>query len=143
MRCDVVQDPFSSCSRCVRLRLGCKIESNFKRVGKRSKNAEMEREIVELRRQLASQSAQTSPIQLSHTPSSPGLIKAENGTLFQNQAQQDQYMGNHEAVASLLDLRQGHDGSGAYGNNVNGSTAGYKTLGAVSLGPARVAELFS
>ncbi|KAI9817602.1 MAG: hypothetical protein M1826_001588 [Phylliscum demangeonii] len=35
-------------------RLPCKIESNFKRVGKRSRNAEMERELAELRKRLAS-----------------------------------------------------------------------------------------
>ncbi len=41
------------CSRCNRLKLDCKIESNFKRVGKRSKHAEMEKEIEKLRRNLS------------------------------------------------------------------------------------------
>ncbi|KAI5290145.1 hypothetical protein KEM55_008655, partial [Ascosphaera atra] len=52
LRCDVVQEPFTTCSRCRRLNLECKIESNFKRIGKRSRNAEMEREIIELRREI-------------------------------------------------------------------------------------------
>ncbi|EXJ76876.1 hypothetical protein A1O3_10521 [Capronia epimyces CBS 606.96] len=55
LRCDVVQEPFQTCSRCKRLSLDCKIEDNFKRVGKRSRNAEMEREIIELRKQVARQ----------------------------------------------------------------------------------------
>ncbi|KYK56769.1 hypothetical protein DCS_03775 [Drechmeria coniospora] len=53
LRCDVIQDPFQSCSRCNRLKLECKIENNFKRVGKRSKHAEMEKEIDRLRRNVA------------------------------------------------------------------------------------------
>ena len=36
-----------------RCNLDCKIDTGFKRVGKRVKNAEMERELLELRRQLA------------------------------------------------------------------------------------------
>lgn len=55
LRCDVVQDPFTICSRCRRLNLSCKVQENFKRIGKRSRNAEMEREIVELRKQLTEQ----------------------------------------------------------------------------------------
>ncbi|CZR50346.1 uncharacterized protein PAC_00218 [Phialocephala subalpina] len=35
LRCDVVKEPFSSCSRCRRLRLVCKIDPSFKRVEKR------------------------------------------------------------------------------------------------------------
>ncbi|KAL2888760.1 Regulatory protein LEU3 [Ceratocystis lukuohia] len=52
LRCTVVQDPFQPCQRCTRLKLECKIESNFKRVGKRSKHAEMEKEIERLRRNI-------------------------------------------------------------------------------------------
>lgn len=35
LRCDVVKQPFSSCSRCRRLCIDCKIDSSFKRIGKR------------------------------------------------------------------------------------------------------------
>lgn len=101
LRCDVIQEPsYQACGRCQRLKLDCKIESTFKRVGKRIQNAEMEREILELRKQLASQ--QGSPTTQTHfikesqsTPVSPAL---------------EHYMGSQEAVASLLDLRSGLEG---------------------------------
>ncbi|RDW84857.1 hypothetical protein BP6252_02447 [Coleophoma cylindrospora] len=53
LRCDVVKEPFEACSRCKRLKITCKIDSDFKRVPKRNKHAEMEREIRDLRQQLA------------------------------------------------------------------------------------------
>lgn len=108
LRCDVIQEPsYQACGRCQRLKLDCKIESTFKRVGKRIQNAEMEREIVELRKQLASQ--QGSPTMQTHfikesrsTPVSPSMTSL-NPAL-------EQYMGSQEAVASLLDLRSGLEG---------------------------------
>jgi len=53
LKCDVRTDPFTRCSRCNKLGLECRIDANFKRVGKRSRHAEMEREIVDLRQQVA------------------------------------------------------------------------------------------
>ncbi|KAK4157773.1 hypothetical protein C8A00DRAFT_29310 [Chaetomidium leptoderma] len=114
LRCDVVQDPFQSCSRCNRLKLDCKIESNFKRVGKRSKHAEMEKEIERLRRAVqvaktqgfapdeddeaihsavhsAMQSQLQSPVVASH------YTHTRNPSL----------MGSDEAVSSLLHLKRG------------------------------------
>ena len=35
LRCDVVQQPFSTCSRCRRLDLACKIDAAFQRIEKR------------------------------------------------------------------------------------------------------------
>ncbi|KZF24478.1 hypothetical protein L228DRAFT_252699 [Xylona heveae TC161] len=140
LRCDVVQDPFAACSRCRRLNLECKIQSNFKRIGKRSKNAEMEREIIELKRQLAVQgqspSMATPPlnIALGGAAASPGV--------YQIPPRDEQYMGSHEAVASLLDLRQGLDGSGSY-ISTSDAQAGVKRLETVALTPERVADLFS
>ncbi|KKY18023.1 putative c6 transcription factor [Phaeomoniella chlamydospora] len=108
LRCDVVQDPFTTCSRCRRLNLDCKIENNFKRIGKRSRNAEMEREIVALRKQIAEQQARLG--QIEPQAKSNGL-QTNAGTYNQGltQAQLDQWGGSHEAVASLLDLRSGLD----------------------------------
>ncbi|KAG7006876.1 hypothetical protein G7Y79_00012g032120 [Physcia stellaris] len=46
LRCDVIQEPtYIPCKRCQRLNLDCKIDANFRRVGKRHKNAEMEKEL--------------------------------------------------------------------------------------------------
>ncbi|EED13923.1 C6 transcription factor, putative [Talaromyces stipitatus ATCC 10500] len=56
LRCDIVQAPASGrspCSRCKRLNIDCKVEQSFKRISKRRRNAEMEREIADLRRRLA------------------------------------------------------------------------------------------
>ncbi|KAL1972290.1 hypothetical protein VTN31DRAFT_7509 [Thermomyces dupontii] len=53
LRCDIVQALSSTCSRCKRLGIECKIEPTFKRISKRRRNAEMEKEIAELRRRLA------------------------------------------------------------------------------------------
>ncbi|KAL1987762.1 hypothetical protein VTN96DRAFT_2602 [Rasamsonia emersonii] len=53
LRCDIVQAPSSTCSRCRRLQIECKVEPSFKRISKRRRNAEMEREIADLRRRLA------------------------------------------------------------------------------------------
>ncbi|KAB8207397.1 hypothetical protein BDV34DRAFT_192183 [Aspergillus parasiticus] len=53
LRCDIVQTPAAACSRCRRLQIECKVEPSFKRISKRRRNAEMEKEIAELRRRLA------------------------------------------------------------------------------------------
>ncbi|PVI05310.1 hypothetical protein DM02DRAFT_113851 [Periconia macrospinosa] len=53
LKCNVQQDPFVACARCIKQNLKCVIEPNFKRVGKRTRNAEMEKEMEYLRDQLA------------------------------------------------------------------------------------------
>ncbi|KAG6022692.1 hypothetical protein E4U41_002204 [Claviceps citrina] len=106
LRCDVVQEPFKSCSRCNRLKLDCKIESNFKRVGKRSKHAEMEKEIERLRRNIARAKSQgfipdeDEDINSPAAPSAAAFAHTRNTSL----------MGSDEAVSSLLHLKRG----GAY-----------------------------
>ncbi|KAK2073841.1 hypothetical protein P8C59_008088 [Phyllachora maydis] len=105
LRCDVVQDPFASCSRCRRLKLDCKIESNFKRVGKRSRHAEMEREIDRLRRLV--QSAQTQGFLVpededeSHSQLQSPVVHSYSHT------RNPSLMGSDEAVSSLLHLKRG------------------------------------
>ncbi|KAJ5037526.1 uncharacterized protein L3040_007698 [Drepanopeziza brunnea f. sp. 'multigermtubi'] len=106
LRCDVVQDPFTPCSRCNRLKLDCKIESNFKRIGKRSRNAEMEREIERLRRLLHRARAQgficdedeetESLSPLANAPSAYSLSRGNHQS----------FMGSEEAVSSLLRLKR-------------------------------------
>lgn len=110
----------------------------------------MEREIVELRKQIASQ--QTSPAK-PETPSTSattpmGTTPIGNGTnpmVFQGaqHAIPDQYMGSHEAVASLLDLRSGFDGSSSYLRSPNNSHASPpRRIEDVSIPQQRVSELF-
>ncbi|EPS41909.1 hypothetical protein H072_4151 [Dactylellina haptotyla CBS 200.50] len=72
LRCDVVQNPYSDCSRCKRLKLECRIDSNFKRTVKRSKIAEMEKEVAYLRSLLGMTSSTSSPIVQPPLQFSPG-----------------------------------------------------------------------
>ncbi|KAI4864963.1 hypothetical protein F4820DRAFT_311500 [Hypoxylon rubiginosum] len=105
LRCDVVQEPFQSCSRCNRLKLECKIESNFKRIGKRSKHAEMEKEIDRLRRKISQAKAQGFVIEddedLQSQLQSPVANSAYSHT------RNPSLMGSDEAVTSLLTLKRG------------------------------------
>ncbi|KAK5093661.1 hypothetical protein LTR70_009851 [Exophiala xenobiotica] len=123
LRCDVVSEPtYQTCSRCKRLNLECKIEENFRRVGKRSRNAEMEREIVQLRKQVAAQNV--NPNANAHAHSQLPLPPPPPTSV--NQAA----VGTTEAAAGLLDLRGG------------GRGGSYKRLGDVALQVDRIQDLF-
>ena len=129
---------YSTCTRCQRLNLVCKIDSNFKRVGKRSKNAEMEREIVELRRQLR--------LHQASSPTAGPTIKASSSTsasphMSHLSAHMDQYMGSEEAVASLMDLRSGLEG-GSFLRSPNAQLLLTRRIGDIVLTHDRVEELF-
>lgn len=106
LRCDVVQEPFNSCSRCVRLKLECKIESNFKRVGKRSKHAEMEKEIDKLRRNVARARAQGFLPEEEEDPSQSQLQSPVVPSVYSH-TRNPSLMGSDEAVSSLLHLKRG------------------------------------
>ena len=127
-----------TCARCQRLNLECKIESNFKRVGKRSKNAEMEREIVELRRQLSLHQA-SSPVTGPVIKAS--LSTSASPTISHLPAHMDQYIGSEEAVASLMDLRSGLEG-GSFMRSPNAQLLLGRRIGDVVLTHDRVQELF-
>jgi transcriptional regulatory protein LEU3 len=100
-----------SCHRCQKQNLRCVIEPNFKRVGKRNRNAEMEKEMEYLRERLAvyegPQALTTQPT--LNTPQPPAdsngysngaAPKVEDEAFLQTQHQQ-------VAATSLLDLRSG------------------------------------
>lgn len=59
LRCDLVANDGapSTCSRCQRLSLSCKVDTDFRRTRKRRKSFELENEVRELRRQLATREA--------------------------------------------------------------------------------------
>ncbi|CAD6593619.1 MAG: hypothetical protein ASARMPRED_007738 [Alectoria sarmentosa] len=139
LRCDVVTEPlYTICTRCRRLNLECKIESNFRRVGKRSKNAEMEREIVELRRQLGLQQA---PPPTTGPTIKASLSTSASPTISHLPAHMDQYMGSEEAVASLMDLRSGLEG-GSFLRSPNAQLLLTRRIGDIVLTHDRVQELF-
>ncbi|KAG5218280.1 C6 transcription factor (Leu3) [Trichophyton interdigitale] len=154
LRCDVVQDPFTTCTRCHRLKLPCKIEANFRRIGKRSRNAEMEREIIELRRQVVNANAsvqflaQQQQQQHLNMPAAghlpvPSSMPYSPSTSSMRPQQADQasadYMKPHEAVASLLDLKSGGD----YLRSPPGNMIDVKRLEDVTIPLDRTAELFT
>ncbi|CAG9955008.1 unnamed protein product [Clonostachys rosea f. rosea IK726] len=130
LRCDVVQDPFQSCSRCRRLKLECKIESNFKRVGKRSKHAEMEKEIERLRRNVSNAQAQGFIADEDDDQINSPITHTTQYTHVRNPS----LMGSDEAVSSLLHLKRG----GSY--NVPHYS---HELGAVRLTDEDVTQLFA
>lgn len=148
----MIQDPWTDCSRCRRLKLDCKIESNFKRVGKRSRNAEMEREIIELRKQVANSQAnnaasmsrqrsqQQPALQSAHVTPKQGSNHVSPAGTYQTPSaiSSDQYMGSQEAVASLLDLRSGFDCS----NYMRNGNQQFKRIEDVMVVSENVTELF-
>jgi transcriptional regulatory protein LEU3 len=132
LKCNVQQGPFKPCDRCTKQRLKCVIEPNFKRVGKRNRNAEMEREMEALRERLAmyegrahmsSQPTLNTPQPTAelHVYAPPPHIE-EDDAFLQTQHQQ-------VAATSLLDLRSG--------------SPMFHALGEVRLAPTQVNELFA
>ncbi|KAI1333544.1 hypothetical protein F5Y15DRAFT_410269 [Xylariaceae sp. FL0016] len=105
LRCDVVQDPFQSCSRCNRLKLECKIESNFKRVGKRSKHAEMEKEIDRLRRNM--RLAKSQGFTVDEDEDLQSQLQSPIANSAYSHTRNPSLMGSDEAVTSLLTLKRG------------------------------------
>ncbi|KAL5615458.1 hypothetical protein BROUX41_005503 [Berkeleyomyces rouxiae] len=101
LRCTVIQDPFQPCQRCTRLKLECKIESNFKRVGKRSKHAEMEKEIESLRRQI--QQARDAGFVFSEEEDST----TNHSPVAPHAHTRNASMVSETAVSSLINLRRG------------------------------------
>lgn len=109
----------------------------------------MEREIIELRKQIAT--ASTSPAvhqQQQHLPSGQLTPKQESSQvnpagIYQAQTPSamsaDQYMGSQEAVASLLDLRSGFDSS----NYMRNGGHQIKRIEDVMVVPEKAAELFN
>ena len=101
LRCDEDENSVSSCKRCRRRNLECRRDPNFKRVEKRNKNAEMERELADLRQKVASQeSSPTARLDRVSPSPKPSQSPAGYGQYMGS-------MGSQEAVASLLDLKSG------------------------------------
>lgn len=107
----------------------------------------MEREIIELRKQIATNNTgpinpqqpihagQLTPKQESTQVSPAGVYQTQTPSAMSA----DQYMGSQEAVASLLDLRSGFDGN-TFMRNGNHQ---FKRIEDVVVPPEKVAELFN
>ncbi|KAF2263048.1 hypothetical protein CC78DRAFT_554239 [Lojkania enalia] len=133
LRCNVQQDPFQSCSRCRKQGLKCVIEPNFKRIGKRNRNAEMEKEMEALRERLAVYEGRAAmPNQSLLNPPQPTTESHPFAGGPTHSEEDDAYLqSQHQQVAatSLLDLRSG--------------SPMFHSLGEVRLAPAQVIELFT
>jgi hypothetical protein len=104
----------------------------------------MEREIVELRRQIANVNATNASLKSQITPGKQDA--SAMSTPMSNHMYQpptglstDQYIGSHEAVASLLDLRSGFDGTNNYLRN---GSHQFKRIEDVMVATDRINELF-
>jgi hypothetical protein len=109
----------------------------------------MEREIIELRKQIATGGAvppahqqqqqiplgQLTPKQESSQVSPAGVYQTQTPSALST----DQYMGSQEAVASLLDLRSGFDSS----NYMRNGGPQVKRIEDVIVVPERATELFN
>lgn len=106
----------------------------------------MEREIIELRKQIASANAGSVPHPQQPLAAGELTPKQESSQVSPTGVYQtpsamsaDQYMGSQEAVASLLDLRSGFDGS----NYMRNGNHQYKRIEDVMVVPEKVTELFN
>lgn len=106
----------------------------------------MEREIVELRRQIANVNATNASLKSQVTPgkqdASAMSTPMSNPAMYQTPTgiSTDQYIGSHEAVASLLDLRSGFDGTNNYLRN---GSHQFKRIEDVMVATDRINELFN
>ena len=99
----------------------------------------MEREIVELRRQLSIQQAFPST---KEAPSAHRLSSDSTSPTISRQASEmDQYIGSQEAVASLLDLRASLNGTSSLSASNSQLHFPPKRLEDVTLSHARIKEL--
>lgn len=106
----------------------------------------MEREIIELRRQIANVNATNASLKSQvATPAKQETSTMSTplgaGAMYQTPTplSNDQYMGSHEAVASLLDLRSGYDGT----NYLRNGGHQFKRIEDVMVATDRINELFS
>lgn len=104
----------------------------------------MEREIIELRKQIASANAGSAPAPQQTLAGGEMTPKQDSNQVSPTVAYHtpsgmsaDQYMGSQEAVASLLDLRSGFDSSLRNGHSH------LKRIEDVMVIPEKVTELFN
>lgn len=141
LKCNVTTEPiYIDCERCRRLKLSCKIDTNFKRIGKRSRNAQMEREITELRDQVAALTQQTRTV-----AAAAPLIKTSNESLvlppLNLTPPGNPDMESGEAVASLMDLATGAE-AGSFLRSPSAILLFSRCLGEVHIAQDQIQALF-
>nr|POE99495.1 transcriptional regulatory protein sef1 [Quercus suber] len=151
LRCNVVAGPgeqYQPCDRCIKHKLHCSIDNDFKRLGKRAQHEEMARELDMAKAKLAQYEAMG--VVLSNTEKSesryaPSIETSPVAGAPTIQTANSAFLGASEAAASrsLLDLSQGYRElpASAYPSIVPGTTA--KTLGGVALTDEELQALYS
>lgn len=84
LRCDLVAGDSapSTCSRCQRLSLACKVDTDFRRTRKRRKSFELENEVRELRRQLATRETTNAALEWPIlTPAAPSEARVSEAAV--------------------------------------------------------------
>ncbi|SPQ17989.1 f9278cce-edaf-4504-a00d-786cd4b006d9 [Thermothielavioides terrestris] len=99
-----------ACNECRQQKLECKIESNFKRIGKRSKHAEMEKEIERLRRAVQIAKSQGFTFDEDDELANSAMQSQLHSPVVASQythTRNPSLIGSEEAVSSLLHLKRG------------------------------------
>jgi Fungal specific transcription factor domain len=117
LKCNVVEDPWKDCDRCQKHDLKCEITADFKRVGKRSQQAELEKnniylsqKVDELTRALATIRDQGSELDLYNNLGRHVIDRELLGTP-RPLSVMPEGDDSHDAHL-LLTLKQGHDLAG-------------------------------
>ncbi|KAF2418010.1 hypothetical protein EJ08DRAFT_599795 [Tothia fuscella] len=111
LKCNVVESPWKSCDRCIKHTLRCEITADFKRVGKRSQQAELERS-----NELLQQKNDGLELELARTQQQLADLRQDQHHLRRQLTEQNQMAeftstppqhddGSHDA-ALLLNLKQ-------------------------------------
>ncbi|KAF2666101.1 hypothetical protein BT63DRAFT_427895 [Microthyrium microscopicum] len=145
LKCNVSEDPWRDCDRCTKHSLRCEITADFKRIGKRSQQAELEKtnrlladQVQQLSRELAVYRSRGAEFELYKDYSHRAPIEHDPALTSgpQSMAQADE---SHDA-ALLLNLKQGHDISGPVGRA--GPAIPQRKLGEVYLHPETIQQLW-
>lgn len=135
LRCNVVAGPdFKPCDRCIKHKLHCSIDNDFKRLGKRAAHEEMVQKLALAEAKLADLEARG----ISTTPSAGAYSYSTSPAT----APVAPLIGPNEAAASrsLLDLSQSFEAA-RYPSITPGTST--RTLGRVTLSDQEVSDLFN
>ncbi|KAK4542886.1 hypothetical protein LTR36_006075 [Oleoguttula mirabilis] len=142
LRCNVMAGPgdtYKPCDRCVKHKLDCSIDNDFKRLGKRAAHEEMAKELEMTKAKLAEYEGRPGSSQTGSYDTSP------TGNAPVAQMANQPFLGPSEAAASrsLLDLSQGYRELPA--TNFPSITPGAspRTLRHVTLSDEQLTELYS
>ncbi|KAK5108047.1 hypothetical protein LTR62_008821 [Meristemomyces frigidus] len=150
LRCNVVAGPgdyYKACDRCIKHKLSCSIDNDFKRLGKRAQHEEMAKELEDCKARIAQYESLGITLPDGSRPGSgytPSYGAAAVGAPVAQMAAQS-FLGPNEAAASrsLLDLSQGYRElpPTSYPSITPGTSS--KTLRNVTLSDEQLTDLYA